>query len=466
MPSNTEPHARFERITDVRFDLRETAVRRQRSPDKENMRMKIAIIGSGISGLTAAHYLQDRADIVIYEANHYPGGHTNTVQVDTEADSIAIDTGFIVFNDWTYPNFMRLLDELAVTSRPTTMSFSVQDRTTGIEYNGHNLNTLFAQRRNILRPRFLRLVRDILRFCRESRQQVATMDPAATVDEFLTTFNYSEAFRELYLCPMGAAIWSCPVGTFGEFPIGFVIKFYAHHGLLNLTNRPTWRVVEGGSKTYVDRLLARFSGRVKLNSPVQNVSREGEAMIVLERSGERTSFDHVILACHSDQALRILGDSATGLERHVLGGIPYNRNVATLHTDTSLLPRKRRAWAAWNYRTLPDRNHPACVTYDMNLLQHIESPDTYCVTLNGEAMVDPQKIIRSIEYHHPVFTTRRQALQSRHDELINRNGRSFCGAYWGNGFHEDGVNSALKVVSRLIEHSMSTGGNRSVEPVA
>lgn len=428
--------------------------------------MKIAIIGSGISGLTAAHYLQDRAEVVVYEANDYPGGHTNTVQVDSATGPVSIDTGFIVFNDWTYPNFTRLLEELDVRSRPTTMSFSVQDPASGLEYNGHNLNTLFAQRRNLLRPRFLKLIRDILRFNGQSRRQVTTLDPATTVDEFLRTFRYSDAFRDLYLCPMGAAIWSCPLGTFGEFPIGFVIEFYTNHGLLNLKDRPTWHVVDGGSKTYVDRLLSRFSGQIRLNSPVKKVSHLGGATTVTDRFGDTEVFDHVILACHSDQALRILGDEATELERRVLGGIPYSRNVATLHTDVSLLPRSRRAWAAWNYRTLPDRTHPACVTYNMNMLQHIDSPDTFCVTLNGESSIDPRKIIRSIEYHHPVFTTQRQELQSRHDELIHRNGRSFCGAYWGNGFHEDGVNSALKVVSKLVGDTRPIDGPRYVEQIA
>ena len=411
--------------------------------------MKLAIIGSGISGLVAAYRLHDDHEITVFEANDYPGGHTNTVDLDIDGEQHAIDTGFIVFNDWTYPNFIRLLSELGVASRPTTMSFSVRNDRTGLEYNGHSLNTLFAQRRNLLRPAFYRMLADIVRFNREARRLVSECNDDSTVGEFLSQCGYSSEFSDQYLLPMGAAIWSCPTGKFAEFPIRFIVDFYHNHGLLSVTNRPTWHFVDGGSQSYVRAMTHGFRDRIRLRTPVQRVQRLTNGVAVTPRGSASEQFDHLVFACHSDQALRILGTDATASERQILSAFPYGRNIAVLHTDSSVLPITRRAWASWNYRLTDDDAAPASVTYNMNILQKIQSRHTFCVTLNDESRIAPDRVLRRFEYHHPIFTTHRAEAQARHDELLNSNRTSFCGAYWGNGFHEDGVNSALAVVKAI-----------------
>lgn len=410
--------------------------------------MRIAVVGAGVSGLTAAYRLQARHQVTVFEANGYAGGHTNTICVNFAGEQHAIDTGFIVFNERNYPNFCQLMAELGVTSHPTTMSFSVRDDSTGLEYNGSSLNTLFAQRRNVLRPTFLRMLADILRFQREAVALAAMCPERTSVREFLAMHGYSPSFAEQYLLPMGSAIWSCPIGRFEEFPIRFLVEFFANHGLLQVRNRPTWRVIEGGSQMYVRELLRRFENPVRLRSPVARIRRSLDRVEVQTSNGDVASFDHVVLACHSDQALRMLGPDATAVEHEVLSAFPYERNLAVLHTDETVLPRRRRAWASWNYR-LVDRNHPASVTYNMNLLQGIHSRHTFCVTLNSPSPIAEERILGTYEYSHPVFDVRRTAAQSRHWELLNSNRSSFCGAYWGNGFHEDGVNSAIAVVSAL-----------------
>ncbi len=367
--------------------------------------MKIAVIGAGISGLVAAYRLHKEHKITIFEANDYPGGHTNTVDVALDGERHAIDTGFIVYNDWTYPNFIALLDELGVRSRPTTMSFSVHDEQSGLEYNGHSLNTLFAQRRNLLRPGFYRMLADVLRFNREARRYVSACDDEITVGEFLLRYKFSVLFAKYYLLPMGAAIWSCPIGAFAEFPIRFIVDFYHNHGLLSVLRRPKWHVVEGGSRTYVEAMSRTFRDRIRLRTPVQSVQRQPDSVKVQPRGGANESFDHVIFACHSDQALWILGNTATAQEQEILSSFPYERNVAVLHTDISLLPRTKRAWVSWNYRLQDDDSHAASVTYNMNILQGIRSQHTFCVTLNDESRIKPELVLRRFEYQHPVFTT-------------------------------------------------------------
>lgn len=410
--------------------------------------MRIAVIGSGISGLVAAYRLQAHHEITVFEANDYVGGHTHTVDVELDGERHAIDTGFVVFNDRTYPQFVSLLFELGVVSQPTTMSFSVRDDRTGLEYNGHSLNTLFAQRSNLVRPRFYRLLADIVRFSGAARRVLRQRAAGTTVGEFLAQHRLSQEFRDQYLLPMGSAIWSCPAGVFSEFPIEFVAAFYANHGLLDFWNRPQWRVVRNGARAYVNQLTRGFLGRIRLRTPVEGVSRGYDDVAVVTRGGAER-FDHVIFACHSDQALRILGIDATPEERDILGAFPYTRNLAVLHTDTAVLPRSQRAWAAWNYRCTGDAMAPATVTYNMNLLQGIRSPHTFCVTLGDPSLIAQPRILGCFEYHHPVFTAQRAAAQARHAELLNRRRTSFCGAYWGNGFHEDGVASAEAVVAAL-----------------
>jgi uncharacterized protein len=422
--------------------------------------MKIAIIGSGISGLTAAWLLHRSHEITVFEANDYVGGHTHTIDVDVDGEQLAIDTGFIVYNDWTYPNFIQLLDQLGVGSLATEMSFSVRCERSRIEYNGSNLNGLFAQRSNLLKPRFHRMLQDILRFNREAVELLENDHDRLTVDEYVTQRGYSKQFSDLYLIPMGAAIWSCPPETFGKFPVRFIVEFYRNHGLLSIRNRPQWRVISGGSQRYVEKLIAPFEDRIRLNSPVGSIVREESGITIRATGCEYERFDHAIFACHSDQALRILGDNATMTERNVLNEFPYQKNSAVLHWDDSVLPQRRRAWASWNYHidgSPPDGNNDstessgqsATVTYNMNILQRLTAQRTYCVTLNRDATIDPAKVIGKYEYHHPVYTTERRAAQQKHLDLINHQRTSFCGAYWGNGFHEDGVNSALAVCRQL-----------------
>lgn len=422
--------------------------------------MKIAIIGSGISGLTATWLLHRSHEITVFEANDYVGGHTHTIDVDVDGEQLAIDTGFIVYNDWTYPNFIQLLDHLGVGSLTTEMSFSVRCERSRIEYNGSNLNGLFAQRSNLLKPRFHRMLQDILRFNREAVELLENDHDRLTVDEYVTQRGYSKQFSDLYLIPMGAAIWSCPPETFGKFPVRFIVEFYRNHGLLSIRNRPQWRVISGGSQRYVEKLTAPFEDRIRLNSPVGSIVREESGITIRATGCEDERFDHAIFACHSDQALRILGDNATMTERNVLNEFPYQKNSAVLHWDDSVLPQRRRAWASWNYHidgSPPDGNNDstnasgqsATVTYNMNILQRLTAERTYCVTLNRDGIIDPAKVIGKYEYHHPVYTTERRAAQQKHLDLINHQRTSFCGAYWGNGFHEDGVNSALAVCRQL-----------------
>ena len=405
--------------------------------------MKIAIIGSGISGLVCAHLLHRRHEITLFEANDYVGGHTHTVTVVRPGGPLAVDTGFIVFNARTYPNFIGLMEELGVASQPTSMGFSVHCDRCGLEYSGGSLGTLFAQKRNLLRPSHYRLLSDILRFNRESVRELQHSGDELTLGEFLREHRYSRGFAEHYLLPMGAAIWSCPMATFEQFPLCFVVEFYRNHGLLQIKDRPTWRVIRGGSKSYVDKLTRPFLDRIRLSSPVHEIRRtdDGVEVCTLDRT-ER--FDDVILACHSDQALRMLS-CPTPTEQAVLTEFPYGRNLAVLHTDETVLPQLRSTWSSWNYRIPSGSEVRPTVTYDMNILQHLQTPETYCVTLNDPGTIDPRRVVGVYEYSHPVFTTKRAAAQARHAELIRQSRTSFCGAYWGNGFHEDGVNSALAV---------------------
>ena len=434
--------------------------------------MKIAVVGAGISGLVAAHRLsQSRGSnhhVTLFEANAYPGGHTNTLDVELDGRRHAVDTGFIVFNDRTYPNFIALLDELGIGSRPTEMGFSVRCDRTGLEYNGSSLNGFFARRSNLLRPSFWRMAADIAHFNRNAPRDVLVdiglTNDSTTVGEYLRRGGYGREFAEHYLLPMGAAIWSCPVGTFAEFPIRFIVDFYQHHGLLSLTDRPQWRVVEGGSRTYVAEILRQFPGRVRLSTPIVHVRRLEDAVEITPRGGEPEWFDHVVFSCHADQALRMLADPSES-ESELLTAFPYEPNIALLHTDPTLLPRRRRAWASWNYLLSEDPSARPVVTYCMNILQHIRSREVVNVTLNGEHRVDPARVLARIVYEHPVFTTARAAAQRRHGELLNVRRTSYCGAYWRNGFHEDGVVSALAVCRALGDAASEDRASRTSEPV-
>jgi predicted NAD/FAD-binding protein len=415
--------------------------------------MKIAIIGTGIAGNVAAYKLRQQHDITVFEAGSYVGGHTNTLDVEEGGTRLAVDTGFIVFNDRTYPNFIGLLDEIGQASQPSVMSFSVQQEGSGLEYAGSSLNSLFAQRRNILRPAFYRMIRDILRFNDATLQHVEELDESETIGAYLARNKYSKEFIDQYLVPMAAAIWSAEPVAILDMPVKFLVRFFANHGLLQTTDRPMWRVIKGGSREYVSKLVAGHRDRIRLNSPVQSVRRVGDGVELHSASGGRESFDYVFIACHSDQALSLLAD-ATDTEQDVLGAIRYQHNEAILHTDDSLMPSRKRAWAAWNYHIPQDPERHVAVTYNMNILQGLESRNEYLVTLNNDQNIDPTKIIQRIAYEHPVYSQEAVRAQSRQAD-INCDRTFYCGAYWRNGFHEDGVVSALHALQHFEERLAS-----------
>ena len=413
--------------------------------------MRIAIIGSGIAGLTCAYLLNRKHAITVFEAGDWIGGHTHTVDVEVAGKSYAVDTGFIVFNDWTYPNFIRLLGQLGVGFKDTEMSFSVSDPLSDVEYNGHNLNTLFAQRRNLFSAKFIGMVRDILRFNREALNDLNQQRIASdmTLGDYLKANAYSERFIQHYIVPMGAAIWSMSLNDMLGFPLQFFVRFFKNHGLLSVSDRPQWCVVEGGSSSYVAPLTESFRERIRLNCPVTRVERDADGVTVHSSAGSER-FDKVIFACHSDQALALLAQP-TGTEQDILGALPYADNDVVLHTDTRLLPNRKLAWASWNYRLGGPTDQPAAVTYNMNILQGIQSDTTFCVSLNQTAAIDPNKILARYTYAHPQYSLAGMAAQARWEELLGANHSYFCGAYWANGFHEDGVVSALRVAREFGE---------------
>jgi uncharacterized protein len=410
--------------------------------------MRIAIVGSGIAGLTAARRLHTEHELTIFEAADYVGGHTNTVEVELEDRSWAVDTGFIVFNDWTYPNFIALMNEIGVASQPSDMGFSVHCDRSGLEYCGGSLNQLFAQRRNLASPGFWRMIRDILRFNRESPRLLDGREDTLTLGDYLAREGYSERFSRHYIVPMGAAIWSTDPQTMLSFPARYFVEFFANHGLLSINDRPQWRVIKGGSRSYVAPLTAPFADRIRLNAPVLRVHRDEFGVDVVLRDGHRARFDAVVFACHSDQALAMLA-APSNAERAVLGAIPYQPNVAVLHTDTRLLPRRRKAWAAWNYHVPAQATASVSVTYNMNILQSLEARAQFLVTLNPAMAIDPGKILREFVYQHPVYTPEGVAAQRRLPDIMGQERSFYCGAWCGYGFHEDGVKSGLAAAAAV-----------------
>ena len=424
----------------------------------ENSWVKIAIVGSGISGLVCAYLLHREHDIAVFEAADYAGGHTNTIRVDSNAEGgpLNVDTGFIVYNEKNYPNFVKLLRKLNIATQPADMSFSVRCAQTGLEYASSSPNRLFAQRRNLLRPSFYRMLADILRFNREGKKLLecdGAEIPELALGEHLRAGAYSQAFIEQHLLPLASAVWSTDLRRMREFPARYLLRFFDNHGFLDVRNRPKWRVISGGSRQYVERMIAPFRDRIRLRTAVRSIRRNphgreggdgGEGIEIQPAAGRAECFDRVILATHSDQSLRMLADPSDA-ERNILGAIGYQENDAVLHTDTALLPRRQRAWASWNYHlSAREREHTA-VTYNMNMLQTLSAKETYCVTLNRTAEIAPGRVIRRIGYHHPQYTPAAVAAQRRHGEISGVRFTHYCGAYWGYGFHEDGVNSALKV---------------------
>ncbi|ART83546.1 FAD-dependent oxidoreductase [Oceanisphaera profunda] len=424
-----------------RIDLKDTSLGKIGSK-------KIAIVGSGISGLTSAWLLSQQHQLTVFEANDYLGGHTATVDIQLKGKTLAVDTGFIVFNDRTYPNFERLLARIGVKAKPTEMSFSVQQQQTGLEYNGHTLGSMFAQRSNLFSLKFYGLLAEIVRFnllCKKILKEEA-LNNTDTLGDFLEQYGFSEFFTGHYILPMVAAIWSSSLADSRDFPLAFFLRFFNHHGLLNLIDRPQWYVVEGGSRSYIPGLTAPLTD-IRLNTPVLGIRRHEQGVTITTATGSE-DFDEVVLACHSDQALRMLTD-ATEVERAVLGGLEYRDNEVILHTDTRLLPKEPRAWASWNYWLDGSADALPAVTYNMNILQGIQSEQTLCVTLNRGDAIAPEHILRRFSYAHPVYNQAAITAQARRAEICGQQHTHFCGAYWYNGFHEDGVNSALDVCARF-----------------
>ena len=410
--------------------------------------MKIAIIGSGIAGNTLGYHLHKKHDITVFEANSHIGGHTHTHDIKLFGKNYAIDTGFIVFNDRTYPNFIEMLDALKVAWQPSSMSFSVHNEASGLEYNGTNLNSLFAQRSNFFKPKFYGMIADILRFNKES---LALLESGSEISlgEYLTKNNYKPLFIQNYIVPMGAAIWSTDAAQMLNFPARFLVRFFHHHGMLTVNNRPQWRTITGGSARYVEKLTEGFKHKIRLNTPITSVKRLYNSVKIKPQQGNEETFDYVFFACHSDQALAMLGADASIQEREILGAIPYQENSIYLHHDKSLMPKRELAWAAWNYHVTAKASAKVLVTYNMNILQNIQSPEPILVTLNHTDLINPAKVIKRLKYTHPVFTLAGAAAQARHAEISGFNRTGYAGAYWRNGFHEDGVMSALAALQHF-----------------
>ncbi len=410
--------------------------------------MKIAIVGTGIAGMTAAHLLHQQHELAVFEKSDWIGGHTHTVDVESQGQRFAIDTGFIVFNRKTYPNFCKLLRRLGVESQPSDMSFSVRCDADGLEYNGTSINGLFAQRFNALRPRFWGMLADIRRFYKEAPSLLADANDQVTVGEYLERGGYGRAFVEQHLVPMGAAIWSAQPDALRRFPLLFLLRFFHNHGFLQVDGRPQWLVIRGGSREYVEALVAPFRRALRLNTPVTKVETVDDGVLVHASGAPAEHFDRVILATHADTSLELL-HQPTASERSVLGAFQYQRNEVALHQDSAVLPKQRRAWASWNYRVTDPPNALPTLTYWMNCLQRLQTTQQYFVTLNGTAALEPTKVLRTFVYHHPVYSTQAVAAQKRHKEIDGVRGVHFCGAYWGWGFHEDGVKSAMAVAGRI-----------------
>ena len=417
--------------------------------------MRIAVIGSGIAGLASAWLLSRRHEVTLFEANDYLGGHTHTHDIAMGDGNYTVDTGFIVHNRAHYPLLSALFDELGVATQPTTMSFSVRNQASGLEYNAANLDTLFCQRRNLVSPRFLGMIRDLMRFYRDAPRLLDDTGDGPTLGEYLERGGYGVAFRDEHLVPMASALWSSPSAAVLGFPARYLVQFMANHQMLSLSGRPEWRVVSGGSRRYVDAMRARWSVTERLNTPVVTVRRHDDGVDLVTHAGTY-GFDEVVLACHSDQALALLAD-ADGAERSILGAMTYQANDTVLHTDASLLPRSRKAWAAWNAFIPADPGDACTVSYCMNLLQGFDSPEPFVVTLNRTNAIDPRRILRRMSYQHPVYTHASVAAQMRKTEIQGRRRAWFAGAYWGWGFHEDGMRSAVEL-ARDFEHGLAMRG--------
>ncbi len=404
--------------------------------------MRFAVVGGGISGLTAAYLLSQRHEVTLFEAAQRIGGHTHSVDVEDDTGRHVVDMGFIVFNEKNYPGFVRLMERLGVRSQPSDMSFSMSSKRNGLEYRATSLATLFAQRSNLLRPSFHRMLFDILRFNKKSRELLRGSNGYnPTLEEYVAAGRYSRQFLDNYLVPLGASVWSADPTQMQSFPARYLVQFFANHGFLESNAEPAWRTIVGGSRSYLEPIQKPFAQRVRTGTPVRALRRFDDRVEVSTDSGTEC-FDHVVVAAHGDQALRMLADPSP-LESQLLGAIRYQPNETVLHTDASVLPRSRRAWASWNYTVPREKRDRVAITYYSNLLQSIESPSSYCVTLNRTQEIRPDTVLESTLFEHPVYSFAALEAQRRASELNGQRRTSYCGAYWGYGFHEDGVQSAI-----------------------
>jgi uncharacterized protein len=406
--------------------------------------MRIAIVGAGVSGMVAAHLLHPRHEIVVFEAGDRAGGHAHTVRVDTPEHTYHVDTGFMVFNNHNYPNFERLLDRLGVASQSSDMSFGVSDGLGDFEYNSSSPNGLFAKRAHLITPWFHRMIADLMRFNRAARELLGGSEDDLSLGAWLERHRFSDAFVQRLIVPQVSAVWSAEPRQMWSFPARFLVEFFDNHGMLGLTGRPRWRTVSGGSEKYVRALVDPWCHCLRLGASVQAIERHDDHVTVKARGGEPECFDEVVIATHSDQALAMLTDAGER-EHQILGAMPYQPNEAVLHTDSSLLPRRRRAWASWNYHLMSGPTDYATVTYHMNRLQSLQADRELCVTLNRTEAIDPARVIQTIPYAHPIYTADGVRARTRCSEISGHNRTHYCGAYWGSGFHEDGVLSALSV---------------------
>lgn len=408
--------------------------------------MKIAIIGSGISGNTLAYYLNPHHQIALFESNDRIGGHSHTHHIDVFNQKVSVDTGFIVFNKKTYPNFLKLLHELKVPYENSAMSFSVKDSQKDFEYNGTNLNALFAQRKNFINPSFYKMIREILRF-NKSSIILLSGDEEISLGDYLKREGYSDFFKKYYILPMGSAIWSSNIKTMMQFPAKFFIQFFNNHGMLNINDRPQWLTISGGSINYVDKMIKPFRKKIKLNQNIKYVERKKDH-IAIHHKDRVEKFDWVFFACHSDEALKLI-KSPNSHEKNILKAIPYTDNEVILHYDDHFMPKRKLAWAAWNYHIDDNANSPASLTYNMNILQNLKTEVPLLVTLNPLQKINKKKIIKTLSYAHPQYSLRSIEAQSKYHLISGVNRTSFAGAYWGNGFHEDGVKSALDAIQQF-----------------
>lgn len=411
--------------------------------------MRIAVIGSGISGLAGAYYLSRKHEVSVFEKDTRLGGHTHTVTVESRGGPVAIDTGFIVHNDRTYPNLVRLFAELGVATQPSDMSFGVACRRTGFEYSSRGLDGFFAQRGNIIRPAQYRLLREILRFNRQAPKLLRDESAETlTLGDVIEQGRYSSLFTERYLYPMASAVWSMSTEAIRSFPALTLLRFFDNHGMLGINTHPKWKAILHGSNTYIGPLTAPYRGRIHTGVTIQSVARDDSAVTLRFHDRPAMSFDHVVFACHGNQILPLL-ESPSEAEHDVLGSFKTSRNEVCLHTDSSLLPARQRARASWNYHLSPRAGEGATLTYHMNRLHSLHVPEDYCVTLNASGAVDPAKVLRRMVYHHPLYTREAIGAQARWKDISGVNRTHYCGAYWFYGFHEDGLNSALRVARTL-----------------